>query len=373
MIKEKQIIGFKPIAFTDYVNIYISKDATASEKTVLRKHTKAHIYLKHRARLKAYEREFGKVEKEAWCIAEDIEIALHIYNKKDEEVALLPRSNISGGIYKHNLPVELPKELKYCEEIYEFLAKKKKDKKEVAVKKNNSFDASYNADSDLDVDIDLDADTDTDLELDEIIKKAIEEIEKEEEEEKNKIKIKKNEEEAFETLNRRKQTLSSLLERKVKENYARKRKNTYLRQSRRCEGAYEGAIIKKGVRIKRKIPKVLVFVDRSGSFCNKKTDEATKNLDGVLKKFRLAIKKEVYFFNSEILEEDPLVGSGGTNYKAVRNFIANSGAEIAVVITDDDMCDNLEKVSTEVIVIPTGCNETSFAKKILAEEVRLSI
>ena len=371
MIKEKQITGFKPIAFTDYVNIYISKDATAREKTVLRKHTKAHIYLNHRTRLKAYEREFGKVEKEAWCIAEDIEIALHIYNKKDEEVALLPRSNISGGIYKHNLPVELPKELKYCEEIYEFLSKKK-EKKEVTVKKSNSFDASYNADTDADAKTDVDSDTETDIELDELIKKAIEEIEKEEAEENNKAKIKKNEEEAFETLKRREQTLSSLLERKVKENYARKRKNTYLRQSRRCEGA-EGDIIKKGVRIKRKIPKVLVFVDRSGSFCSKKTEEATKNLDGVLKKFRLAIKKEVYFFNSEILEEDPLIGSGGTNYKAVRNFIASSGAEIAVVITDDDMCENLERVTTDVIVIPTGCNETSFAKKILAEEVRLAI
>jgi len=368
MIKEKQISGFKPIVFTDYVNIYISKDATAREKNVLRKHAKAHIYLNHRIRFKAYEREFGKVDRKTWCIAEDIEIALHIYNKKDEEVALLPRSNISRGIYQHNLPVDLPKEVKYCEEIYEFLLKDIGNTE----KDFTSFDASYNSGLDLE-DLDLEKIELEDTDLDTIVKNAIEEIEREEEDEENKIKIRKNEEKTFETLKRRKQTLSSLLERKVKENYALKRKNTYLRQSRRCEGGREGSIIKKGVRIKRTIPKVLVFVDRSGSFSQQKTEEATKNLEGVLKKFRLSIKKEVYFFNNEILEKDPLVGSGGTNYKAVRNFIANSGAEIAVVITDNDLCDNLEKVTTDVIVIPTGCNETSFAKKISAVEVKLSI
>jgi len=366
MIIEKQISGFNPIVFTDYVNIYISKDATAREKKVLRKHAKAHIYLNHRIRYKAYEREFGKVDRKTWCLAEDIEIALHIYNKEDEEVALLPRSNISGGIYKHNLPKDLPKELKYCEEIYKFLLTIIEN-----TSKYESFEASYKTDLGLGLDIDVDVDEDLDVEV--LIKKTIEELGREAVAEEKKNKREKNEEKSFEKLKRRKQTLTSLLERKVKKNYALKRKNTYLRQSRRCEGGNEGGIIKKGVRITRKIPKVLVFVDRSGSFCTEKTEEATKNLDGVLKKFRLAIKKEVYFFNNKILEEDPLVGAGGTNYKAVRNLIANSGAEIAVVITDDDMCEDLEKVTTDVIVIPIGCNETFFAKKILAEEVRLSI
>lgn len=355
MIQEVAISGLSPLAFTDYLKIYITKDVDNNEKRVLRKHEKAHIYLQHRKRRKNYEEKFGKVDAKVWNIADDIEIALHIYDDHDVKIINMPRSPLNGGITKTNLPERLPTDCKYAEQIYEWLLENPQPRLVSFDGDTNDFESVHIETSDELIDVES------------LIKNAASQIIGDEIKENERIKTQQNHKQVKEKLKQKKQSLSSVIARKIKNNYAISKKKSYRRPERRENKDF----IKKGVVITRTVPKITIYCDRSGSFNESKTSQATQGLKEITAKYRADVAIDTLYFNNDVLDVDPVHGNGGTNYSAVRDNIELNNPEIAIVITDNDYCCELEPVKSDIIVIPVGCQTTNFAVMLGAVEVAI--
>jgi len=163
----------------------------------------------------------------------------------------------------------------------------------------------------------------------------------------------------------RKFTLYGAIEAELGACYVVSRKKSFRRPARRENPDF----VQKGVAKNRSRPHIVVYCDRSASFDTAKTQEATEKIAHICQKYRANIKVDVLYFNDIILDGDPLMGMGNTNYRAVRDSIAAINPEIAIVITDDDKCEPLASVNSRVLVVPVGTNRTFFATRIGGKDV----
>jgi hypothetical protein len=126
--------------------------------------------------------------------------------------------------------------------------------------------------------------------------------------------------------------------------------------------APNGGLLRKGRLLSAKRPRVNIYVDRSGSFTPQKTAEAEYILSTILGKYGASIEKDTLEFSDSVGKE--IERGRGTNYKAVYESVSKDRPAVAVVITDADGCDFLEKIpGSFVIIVPVGCVTTTVAKK----------
>lgn len=358
MIEVKRFSGrFPSIAYTDCSKVYISNIITlADEYDTLYRHECGHIWLQHQLRqIALVNLEKENFDRRRWAIATDLEIALHLYNEDDEAVINRPRSELKGGISKKDL--ENYPDCIFAEDFYFKQIEQPFD--------NESHDGEANDNAQQE---DSSGDKDRDFrQLEDKEKQALIELAKEEiVKYKNEIQKHKISEETRRFLP--KASLASEIDKHLGR-VALARVASYKRPNRREERDF----MKKGIVSKEMAPLVTIYVDRSGSFCEKKTRGANKKLDEILLKYRAKIKKDVIFFHDTLFYEEP-TSSGGTNYLDVANDIAKSSAKLAIIITDDDDCDNncaeiLKNCKTNILIIPIGCSHSKVASIFNAKEV----
>jgi predicted metal-dependent peptidase len=346
-IKEIRFDGKIPsIAYTDFSAIYLSQFLYGEELSTARKHELSHIWLQHQIRLQNLKKRLENVDLRIWNIAADLEIAKYIYSDEDNHNITKPRSFLHGGINTAKVK-EFAGE--YAEDFYEELLSKKQDN-------YSSFDGEGNIFNDTDGD-------DGEVSLPDIVKEAINKA-IQDEENVHQRKISEQLQEAIHNFKPPKPSLASEIDSLFGRNKI-VRKKSYRRPSRR-----ESQFLLAGRASVKKSAKVTIYVDRSGSFDESKTEFATNKLSEMLRKYRSKIDKDVIYFNDTLMNDDPLKGLGGTNYKAVYDDIVRNNAELSIVITDNDSCEDTVKPTTQkVIVVPVGCASTLFAQKIRAKEI----
>jgi len=354
IIEEVGFEGLKPApGYTDYRRIYVSTDLPKDQAALMKKHTSCHIWLLHNTRKPA-----NACEK-MWDIATDVEIAINMYDDLEERAIDKPRSFLGGMITKRTLPRGLPSHLLYAEDIYDWLISRPREEQANYPK---SLDGEHNKDES--------GGTKPTLEdIDKLISKAHEnweEVKKDaaqgETSSQNKKQMQNIKEKAIE---HRKHSLHGALEAAIQASYVIWRKKSFRRASRRENKDF----IQKGITKDHKQVRIIVYCDRSGSFNEEKTRAATQKIAEICQKYRANVKIDVLFFNAQILDIDPEQGQGETNYKAARDNIAHNNPEIAIVITDDDGCEELAVVDAKVLVVPIGTKKTFFASKIGGQEV----
>lgn len=361
MIEVERFDGIMPsIGYTDQVKVYISNSIKKSDEfEVLYKHECSHIWLQHFIRqLTIRTTEKDNFDWKRWAQAVDLEIALHIYDDIDENIINRPFSLLNGGICKKDL--EKYKDCVYAEDFYYALLETPLE--------NDSHDGEANKDKEEDKEKDKEEQYSALSEekkqelikvAKELVKEAIIEIARQSE-------VQRFKEESKKFFPR--PTLASEIDIHLGR-AALARVSSYRRPNRR-----ESEFIKKGTISKPKTPKVLIYLDRSGSFTPEKTRMANDKLNVILNKYRTKIDKDVVFFHDTLFDKEP-EGTGGTNYLAVAKDIALNRPTLAVVITDDDGCDEecrnaLNKCDTKIIMIPIGCPATKAANIFGAKEFR---
>ncbi|MCL2620770.1 MAG: VWA-like domain-containing protein [Defluviitaleaceae bacterium] len=356
IIEEKYFDGLQPSAgYTDFRRIFISRSLSDHQAGVMRKHASCHIWLLHNLRRP------DNADNKLWSVATDAEIALNIYTEDDEFIITRPRSLLKDVITRYSLPQDLPENLIYAEDIYHWLASQ-------PVAKQLNFPKSH--DEDLgDYGYEDDEQKNATDDIQDLISKAREhcqELEKVVADKARSVASRQNLEEFQKRVEeQRKFTLHGALEAELVACYAVCRKASYRRPKRRENPDF----IQKGVVKTRNRPHIIVYCDRSASFDESKTRVATQRIEDICKKYRANVRVDVLYFNDNILDDDPLQGEGGTNYKAVRDSISQHDPEIAVVITDDDPCEYLMPVKTRVLVVPIGSVRTFFARRIGGKDV----
>lgn len=344
-IKETKIKGRNPIAYTDFTGIFLSEVLNSKDEEVARIHELSHIWLQHYTRGISF-KEKGGIDNNLLNIAMDMEIAIHIYTKEDESVIYSPTSFLHGGITKKDT---LEYKSLYFEDIYYELLKKEQ--------KGKCFDSHIFKDSKKQSKIISDKSK--------IVSSAIEKSKKDRKERK----VKKDKEFAAQKVNQiekdskiiiPKPSMASEID-KVLGRGKIERVDSYRRPNRN-----QGQFLKKGRISKNRTPYIVVYVDRSGSFDSSKTQEATEELNNIIKKYRTKIKRDIIFFNDKLFLEDTGVGNGGTNYQAVIDNIFIDNPAIAIIVTDDDNASNVNvpNIKSKVIIKMVGCNNTDIAKRL---------
>ena len=353
LIPEIYFNGLKPIAYTDFIKIYLSSSLSTTEQEVARKHESCHIWLNHHLRIKRLLQEKKTLNQHLLNIALDMEIAKYFYTDEDEKIITIPRGLLNGGVTRKDC--EKYPDCKYAEDFYEELLKNQFETKNVF------FNDCVNLDN-----------LPEELPTEAISSSSISEIL-----EKTKDKIKELEKVTqYKALNKDykikvnnvKPSAASILDATIGRRYYKATVNSYRRPSK----IENSDFLKKGkLRISRP-PKLTLYIDRSGSFDSSKTSQATSKISNLLLKYRGKLEKDVFYFNNTLLVDDPKHGSGGTNYQCVVNHIKDSNSELSIIITDNDPC-NITVPSNlgKILIIPIGCIQTEIGKKVSCHEINI--
>lgn len=321
------------IGYTNGAEIVISSALSTDEREVVLWHEKSHILLQHTLRLP----EAQKVDRFMWNVACDLEIARHMYTADHEWVIKKPRSRLTGGIV--HADTEKYPGCEFAEEFYNALI-------EQADNKGLSPIDSLG-----------DAEKET---LKGEVAKALRELSEEAAQKASATAIQQHKE----SLARFRLRLSLAGEMDAVLAYGKAvRRRTYARPSRRVTGEF----LAKGTKSILKVPKVIVYVDCSGSFTPEKTQTARARLSQILLRYRSSVTKDVKYFSDKVFSEvDSPYAGGGTNYMDVLADINDCRPEVAVILTDADRNADLPQLAggTKVIVIPIGCSATWLASAI---------
>lgn len=356
MIKEVRFDGNEPsVAYTDFSAIYLSNSLFGKDLETAKKHELSHIWLQHQSRLSELKKNTKDVDHLIWNIAADLEIAKHIYDQQDEATIASPFSMLKGGIRKKHVA---DYKSEYAEGFYEELMKQSDEIKEML----KSMDAAGNK-MEEEQEGEQEGESQQQKPVEEVVKEAQQKNAEEKEKAENRKRIKQVHE-SIKSFKAPKPSLASEIDSVFGRNKITRVKS-YRRPSR-----VESEFLQKGRVSKKKAARFALYVDRSGSFDNGKTMEATRKIAEIVTKYRGKIEKDVFYFNNNLLTVDPMVGSGGTNYQAVVDDIIRNQAELSIIITDDDYC-HIEfdkKRLPKVLVVPVGCSSTVIAKVIGAYE-----
>lgn len=350
-----EINTVRPPGYTDFINIYISNVADKQEREVLIKHESLHIWLQHQSRTLALRDVYGnKLNLRILNIAFDLEIAKHFYTDEDVEVICKPRGILKDGIIPEHCE-EFPN-CEYAEEFYEELIKKNEEQLEQL----KSFDSVLEKFLEDAIQKELDQMEPQDVKA--LVEKAKENIE-ENEKQKNISNLQYESEKYTKNL---KPSLSSSIDALIGRRFKVTRKASYRRPPRYNEGEF----IKKGMITTSSPPHLTLYVDRSGSFNENKTREATSKITEILTKYRGRIDKDVYYFNDRLMTVDPVNGGGGTNYQCVVDHIIETSSQLSIVITDNDGCNiQIKGTIPNVIIIPVGCSSTNLKSALNSSKV----
>lgn len=336
----------KPIAYTDFTAIYVTVYASDMERHLLRKRELSRIYLQHKRRRPT------DADPERWQQACDMEIAYHIFTDHDQQ--FIDNSQLLRHIISKH---DCPDGYLYAEQFYEQLA-----------------DATAADDEDNVLGVNSVIETDDDeghtqetTPAPEDMEALIGEAQRQLAESLDEMGLATDTARAYvQQKEAKKYSLAGLLEASINKHLHISRQKGYQRPPRR----ETRGLLLKGTKVTKQVPKLVIYVDRSGSFDAIKTAQATQKLLEITAKYRARLTTDVYWFNDTVQSQDPLVGSGDTNYRAVCQHIQEASPEMVVVITDDDTCGEMPPLTTDVIVYPVGCESTQFAKAINCQEVR---
>jgi predicted metal-dependent peptidase len=292
-------------------------------------------------------------------IAFDLEIAKHVYTPEDNDLIRTPRSPLAGGIttadcdkypncvYAEEFYEELKREL---DVVLERMSKQANDIVD-ALAKSTTED---NQTSDISIDISVEIEK-TKQNVDQL-KRAVTQQAAAQQAQKN-----------VDEFRPPKPTLASEIENTVR--FKLGRFKSYRRPPKL---ELNNDLLFRGTLLRRKAAKIIVYVDRSGSFSPDKTAQATTALNDLLRKYRGSVAGDCIFFNDGLMHVDPGAGGGGTNYQAVINDIATANPELAVVITDDDSANIIIPPRLgKVLVVRIGCAYTNLAAALTCAEVGL--
>jgi len=329
------------IAYTDFACVYLSYLLFGETFDLAYRHECGHIWLQHNHRTKMLMDLEGKsFNHKIWNIATDLEIAKHLYNQDDDLIINKIRSPLKGGIqYSHT---EKYPDYVYAEDFYQAL----KDKAEEIEHKCCHLKT------------DKSQPIDTIEPVEELIAKA---------KKLNDDLVKtKQQEETQKKINLFKPPKPSLTS-EIDKHLGRakiKRVSSYRRPNRRQDDT-NNDLIKKGAVNILFSPRLTLYIDRSGSFNQDKTNTATFLIETILKKYRGRIKNEVLYFNDTLIVQDPKIGQGGTNYQAVIDNIIREKAQLSIIVTDDDVYNgDIPKKLPNTIVFPVGTQKTDIASKL---------
>lgn len=356
-IKKNYIEGLSPLGYTNYSEIFVSEELWGEYEELVSLHEAAHILLKHKTRTLALKHKYKKVDYRLSNVAADLEIAKKIYDNYDNQLIERPRSILAGGIsIKHCN--EYP-DCETMEEYYDAIINDPENKfmsmdDENAIHLQISIENSdENAEPMTEQQI-----KDLTEEVQGIIKELVE---------------KRNESKSLQKLEKKvldfkhpKPSLASEIDAALGR-FKIKKERSYARINRRSN---DSGLFTKGSKNKRKKPKLMVYVDRSGSFSLDKTSVSQEKISEIIKKYRCSIDMDIVYFNNDLIKDDPKEGSGGTNYQCVLTDIEFQEPELAIIITDSDHS-SVEQMTKDIniIVLPVGCSQTWLATQIKCKEV----
>lgn len=336
------------VAWTDGACVYIRQDAMSSRKALrtLLRHERAHIMLLHKMR----GRKFRPTSWRKWNVACDMEIAMHIYDQRDEEAIVAPRSPLANGINREYCEKIAPGVSLYAEDYYSLVPDDAECMDDI-----DGIDGIEPHDGDQD--------NQQEIEVADVIRSIRSALDAASDAEERQDALEKAQRQVHKNLMPR-PSLPGFLDQHLAR-HAMARRRTYHKPTRRVAGD----IIMRGIKRKPANPRVTVYVDRSGSFSSPKTEHTLRIIGTVLARYRARLRCDVIYFADTLMCRDPMHGDGGTNYTAVLEDINRSLPDVAVVITDDDPAMNVPKPSRPVVVIPIGCQRTKLAGVIGACEV----
>lgn len=324
---------------TDGMVIEISSSLSHDERKVVLLHELGHILLGHVPKSK-----YRNYDPRISNLAGDAEIAITMYGDDEEEVMGRPRSQLDGGITRQWVKENAPG-CRTFSELYEHLKKNGKTEDD-----GNVWPMPVNTPGDGESDDGKDLPPSVIEALKEACKEAIT----------KKVNglsaVSKIEKMSAIKPKPRRKGVSDYVAEVADEALARRR--SWRRMSRRPNDPF----LKKGVVSERTRPKVSVYVDRSGSFNQDKTMEAEKELEILSRRYGYIVDFDSFFFGGTLSAKDD-IRNMSTNYAAVADHIISTRPRLAVVITDDDPCDNLpaRPKETRVVVKTIGCTSSNFA------------
>lgn len=367
---KRELTGPAP-GWTDYKHIHVLSHITGDDERVLLTHESSHVWLNHDRRCKPL------ADKRLAAVACELEIARAIYTPEDTQVIERTYSPIKGGYTANSMP-ELPADLIYMEDIYDWLVKNQPElPKEHGCQKckeatgeatpigddkqqgqnpggqDGGDQDGENAASEDQKPTGQGRDIPSPGELIEDAKKRVEHASSVAAGQlATQVKVKRS-------------FLASEIE--ALNSQARKKKLSYSRPNKRKLDAE----FSRGHKRQLAKPKVIIYVDRSGSFTPEKTEKAQLVLSRLLARYQTTISAStLYFTCGRIWDREPDY-NGDTPYQAIVNHIAENSPALAIVITDDDPLNvNTHKLAAKAVVIPVGCQTTHFAKHFnLKEEI----
>jgi hypothetical protein len=341
-------------AYTDGLKIYIANNLSHREESLAIYHEQAHILLNHFYREIKMKNAYHDFNKENWVMSTELEIARNLYTIEDEDLIKSKRSGLYRGITSDSIP-ELPSHIDIAEDIYDYLIK---NNKKCTTKCICMQIESTNNENDIKPKEQISYTT---KEVKEILEKMIEAISKKAKKEQ----LIKNNSDHFENIKKRKPTLVSEIDKSLRLRSLSQK--TYNRPNR----YYNEDYILKGRMTNYLSPLVEIFLDRSASFCDEKTKKANEVINAVLKKYGSSIKKDVWFFGDNKISSKDFNG-GNTPYHLIIEHLNKTNPKIAIIITDDDLADECEKIKnskTKVLCVPVGCYQTDLNKKGIGIDV----
>lgn len=355
MIRVIEFDGLNPApAYTDFSAVYVSTRLAAEQRRTALRHERAHIWLQHQLRRDAFARQMDEpMDRKAWNIATDLEIAKHIYTKRDDDAITEPRSTLNGGIRLCHCD-EFPG-AEYAEDFY------------LAIMASAPPDGASSMDGDA-----SDAAAEDgwnhgvcqsgdigDLVAD--AKSRSDDASSADDHQASTMQAQRS----IANFKPPKPSLSSLIDMHIGR-AVRSRANSYRRPSRRRVAS---DLIAKGAATKQKTPRMTVYVDRSGSFSPEKTSASLKALTSCLMKYRGRVDCDVIYFADSLMSTDPGRGCGGTNYQPVVDQIVADRAEIAIIVTDADSAEGVtvRGALSPVVVVPIDCQVTDIGRILRAE------
>ena len=360
----KRMLSGPAPGWTDYKNIHILDHLTGEDERIILTHESAHVWMKHD------ERSTSLTNKHFATLAQELEIARCIYTAEETLHIKDSVTDLADGMVHDSIP-RLPSNIVYLEEIYEWLVAnvtenevkrsgkpccgKTHEQNEQIGDDNGSNDgistvAGEPSDSGVGVHPDSNGSPEVDApkKLLAAVRKQLASIPKK-------------------IIYNYKPTKSFIAtELEAINAGARRKKQSYARPSRRSSDE-----LSKGSKRKYTKPKVIIYLDRSGSFTPAKTAQAASMVKKLLKRYEATIESAVlYFTNGRVTDTEPLF-SGDTPYGAVVTSINLLNPALAVVVTDDDETNTDLELKGKTIVIPVCPGQTKFAKQYNLKEERV--
>lgn len=347
---------------TDGCNIWLASELNERELDVARLHEESHVWLWHSKRGHDIRKnEPQKYKHNLWNLATDMEIARNIYSQHEIDIIKTPRSRLKGGIVADSVE-NMPADLLHAEVIYDWLLHNlpKHDHKgcgcvmEEATTQENPEQPSPSAQEVV-------------TRLREV-KEEKEKVEQDKKEKEHSRQLQEQTQAQLLALRNRPPSLTEEISAALRVRHERPR--SYARPGKK--EVFNG-LINKGRKSTPRPPLVEIYVDRSGSFDSNKTKGANDTVNKVLSRYKASIKHDTYYFGGDELRAQDTSAGGNTPYGLIIKHLKQSTPKLAIVITDDDACEDYSKdipAQTIIICVPIGCANTKFAANSGGKDVQ---